>query len=62
MTNNYHTYRYYEADEKGALQLKEESILTDFKYNDKGFITENKFTHASDKSTGVAKCTYSNCL
>lgn len=62
MTNNYHTYRYYEADTNGALQMKEESILTDFKYNDKGFITENKFTHASDKSTGIAKCTYSNCL
>lgn len=62
MTNNYHTYRYYEADANGALQLKEESIMSDFKYNDKGFITENKFTHASDKSSGVAKCTYSNCL
>lgn len=62
MTNNYHTYRYYEADANGALQLKEESILTNFKYNDKGFITENKFTHASNKSSGIAKCTYSNCL
>lgn len=62
MTNNYHTYRYYEADANGALQMKEESILSDFKYNDKGFITENKFTHASNKSTGIAKCTYSNCL
>ena len=62
MTNNYHTYRYYEADANGALQMKEESILTNFKYNDKGFITENKFTHTSDKSTGTAKCTYSNCL
>lgn len=62
MTNNYHTYRYYEADKNGALQLKEESILTDFKYNAKGFITENKFTHASDKITNTAKCTYSNCL
>ncbi len=62
MTNNYHTYRYYEADSKGALQLKDESILTDFKYNDKGFITENKYSHTFDKSSGIAKCTYSNCL
>ena len=62
MTNNYHTYRYYEADAKGVLQLKEESILTDFKYNDKRFITENKFAHSFDKSSGIAKCTYSNCL
>lgn len=62
MTNNYHTYRYYEADANGAIQLKEESILTDFKYNDKGFITENKFAHSFDKVSGIAKCTYSNCL
>lgn len=62
MTNNYHTYRYYEADANGALQLKEESVLTDFKYNDKGFITENKFAHTFDKATGTAKCTYSNCI
>ncbi len=61
MTNNYHTSRYYQADAKGVLQMKEESIMTDFQYNSKGFVVSNRYTHTVDKLTGTAKSTYDNC-
>lgn len=61
MTNNYHTSRYYQADAKGALQMKEESIMTDFQYNSQGFSVSNRYAHTIDKLTGSAKCTYDNC-
>lgn len=61
MTNNYHTSRYYQADAKGILQMKEESIMTDFQYNSKGFVVSNRYTHTVDKLTGTAKSTYDNC-
>jgi serine/threonine protein kinase len=61
MTNNYHTSRYYQADAKGALQMKEESIMTDFQYNSQGFTVSNRYAHTIDKLTGSAKCTYDNC-
>jgi tRNA A-37 threonylcarbamoyl transferase component Bud32 len=61
MTNNYHTSRYYQADAKGALQMKEESIMTDFQYNSNGFTISNRYAHTVDKLTGSAKSTYDNC-
>lgn len=61
MTNNYQTSRFYQADANGVLQLKEESILTDFQYNGNGFIVSNRYTQTSSKLTGTAKSTYDNC-
>jgi hypothetical protein len=61
MTNNYKTSRFYQADANGALQLKEESILTDFQYNNNGFIVSNRYAQTLSKATGTAKSTYDNC-
>lgn len=59
--NNYHTSRYYEADANGALQMKEESEMTDFQYNRDGFIISNRYDNKIAKVKGTAKSTYENC-
>ncbi|WP_158549956.1 serine/threonine-protein kinase [Runella aurantiaca] len=61
MTNNYQVSRFYQVDDHGVLQLKEESILSDFQYNSSGFITSNRYVHTVDKLAGSAKSTYDNC-
>jgi serine/threonine protein kinase len=59
--NNYQTARYYEADANGVLQMKEESVLTDFQYNNDGFVVSNHYDNKIARVKGTAKSTYENC-
>lgn len=59
--NSYRTSRYYEADSNGALQLKEDSEMTDFRYNKEGFIISNWYNNKIANVKGTAKSTYENC-